>query len=191
MFKWSPIKNIRNIGSSECIYIGSIEIYPQDSISGDISHGERKRDRDIFGIINKKENIINFIASFDIDDKYERLLLNGEHNITGIVCNTGKYSDTKYRIGFTCPLINLETCNISNGEIIKDSNGNIIKMVKGRGKIAYIPWSNLEPIEIKYYIYKNMLTYITFNLTYTQYNNWIDFKNAALHRYNYGNDIKV
>jgi len=195
MLKWSPIKDIRNIKPNNCIYTGELEVYPQDSISGEVSHGETKRSVNIYGIINNTcPDQVNFIASFDTSDKYEALKLNGSHNITGIVRKSGRYAKTKYKLGFSCTLLDLETCETNKTYPVKDNNDNnvpYLQYFKGIGKLDYVPWSHLEPISINYYTYKNKLAYITFTLTQEQYNTWMEFKEYNLTVFDYGNIKKV
>jgi hypothetical protein len=174
MLKWTPIENIKNIKPENCIYRGELQIYTQDPISGDISHGESKRSANIFGI-KKETSYIEFIASLNTNDKYESLKINKSNNITGCIKKTGRYAETKYKIGFTCVLLELNTCEVNNLESVNGAPKEI-KKFKGIGYIDFVPWSYLDPIEINYYLYKNQLAYVTFTLSPKQYNDWLMFK---------------
>lgn len=184
--EWSPV-NLYNIKYTDCIYVGEIEVYTQDPHSGEVSHGERKRHVPIYGHID--DDSIQFVASFNITDKHDALKIDGEHNIGGCIKKTGRYAKTKYKIGFTCNLLQLESQDTKKTHKFNDMEN--ISYFHGNGRISYVPWAELVDIEITYYLYKHYLAYVTFNLSSEQYNSWMSFKELHMNIYDHGNVIKI
>lgn len=180
---WTPF-DLHKITIDNCIYIGELEIYTQDNCSGEISHGGKKRLSQVYGMKNIEENCINFIASFNVSDKFESLEINGEYPVAGLIKKQGRYKHSNYKIGFSCTLISLESQ--STKKLIEENKD--ISYFEGIGRLSYVPWSEKEEIKIRYYLFKKKLAYITFNLSKEQYNNWLDFKELNMTKYDYGND---
>lgn len=178
--KWSPV-NLQQITASNCIYVGEAEVYPQDPHSGEVSHGERKRTTPVYGYPD--DDLIQFVAAFNVTDKYESLKIDGSHTISGGINKTGRYRRSNYKIGFTCSLLHLE----SQATDKKDTINNNITYFCGNARMSYVPWSELVDIKVTYYLYKNYLAYITFNLTKEQYNTWLEFKELHMTIYDHGN----
>lgn len=182
---WSPI-NLLDFKASDCVYVGEAGIYKQDHCSGSVSHGERKRATPIYGY--QKDNLIHFIAAYNVTDKHEALKIDGEHNIAGGVQKTGRYLQSNYKIGFTCHLLHLESQSTKNAH--KNIINSDISHFTGTGRLSYVPWSELVDIKVTYYLYKQYLAYITFDLTKDQYNNWLSFKDLHMYVYDHGNTNK-
>ena len=185
--EWSPI-DLYKIKSENCIYVGEIEVYTQDPHSGEVSHGQRKRHTPIYGYLND-ESSLQFIASFNITDKHESLKIDGEHNIGGCVKKSGRYAKTNYKLGFTCSLLDLISQDTKNtSKMLENAD---ISYFNGNAKMTYVPGNQLVDIQITYYLYKNYLAYVTFNLTKDQYNSWMSFKELHMNIYDNGNIINV
>ncbi len=189
-FKWDFPFPMDMPSREDLVYTGTMNICTQDNVDGENSHGSTSRIISVFGYRDPREshkgNLFFFMA-FDDVDKFDKLKLDGEFPLTGIIFSheysNGVGLEKKLHV-----LLHLRSTST------KDMDPSIapeefpcpssdFTCFRGEAILVGVPYGHDEPISIYFYYNtkKNALKYAVFSMTDVMYNDALWHYEATMH----------
>jgi len=179
-----PIKEKYSI--DKCIFIGNLKLYLQDTLSGKTAHGKDIVSKYIYGYTMDNDQLI-FISYLSPTDKYDKIVIDGAHPLTGVVTEQICGTDFKLKSFFRFSVIDMESADTTKLTKINDDT----YYFTGLGYFYRMYETYENPIEINYIVKKigneKKLHAVTFQISADLYNQWWNYSQLYRQIMNDGN----